>query len=203
MNLDRRRRFDLQRRDGLAVFKEQARLDVLGQHVTRNADGDWPLIFGERALDVPNRIRNQELDSIRFRLARREREARRSVPGLRVLPFIFGVGLTVDHPFVETFKSDSSRRGIGEYRRCAPPPLVVENRVVSLEGRFAFGDNLQRRTVSVESGYMEMSRVLTDAGIVKRTDRVGLLERAIVEHIIKVLRDAQRSVFYGLRRLVR
>src|ERR1019366_2918055 len=121
------------------------------------------------------------------------REAGGSVPRLYVLPFVFSVRLTMDHPLIKALERDSSRCGIGEYRRRAPAPMPVQNGVVSLEGCFTIGNDQQCRTVAVQPGYLQVPSILANVWIVKRTGRVRLFQRAVVEHVIKDHGDAQRS----------
>src|SRR5580704_16723463 len=55
-NFNGRGRFNFQRSDGLAVFEEQTRLDILRQHVSWHAKGDRSPTVGQRGLYMPDRV---------------------------------------------------------------------------------------------------------------------------------------------------
>ena len=56
------------------------------------------MISDQSLLDIPNLIGEQKLNRIGFRRARSNRLTGGRIPLLDVLPFIFGVGLGVNHP---------------------------------------------------------------------------------------------------------
>src|SRR2546430_16649621 len=71
-----------------------------------------------------------------------------------------------------------------------------------LERSLAIWQYQQRRTMTVKPGDLEITRILTNVRVIKRTLGVGFLKRAIIEHVIENHGNAQCADLYWLPRLV-
>src|SRR5437867_2731044 len=106
------------------------------------------------------------------------------------------------HPFVETFESNSPRRGVSENGLCAPRTRLIKNGIVGFERRPVLRDDQQCRSMPTESRYLQISSILSDVRIIKRTFGMSLFKRPVVEHIVEDHRDAQGPELDGLRRFI-
>src|SRR5215471_9786381 len=128
VDIDSRCWLDLERFNRAWISEKQTSLDVLGQNVSGNADGNGTLVIAEGPIDVPNRIGKQELQSVGLRVSRTKHQACGRVPRPGVFPFVVRIGPTMDHPLIKAFESDAARRRIGEEGRGSPGALLVKNR---------------------------------------------------------------------------
>ncbi len=176
--------------DVLGVFQEEMRIDVHGQDITRDAHRHRPVVGCKGRFNIPNRIGQQELEPVGFRFARRERQHGWRVPRLGLLPFIFSIGLAMNHPIVEAFEGDAARRGIGENRRGGRPSSVLDW-VVGLKRSLALRYYQERRAFTTQPCYLEITSVLADVRIIKRAERMSLFQGAVVEHVVEDHRYAQ------------
>src|SRR5712692_11152143 len=98
MNCNRVLRLDRKIVHLTRIVQKEARVQIHREHVTGNTDGDWPAISHQGLLDVADLIRKQKLHTVSSGAARRNRYAGRPVPLLGILPFVFSVSLSMDHP---------------------------------------------------------------------------------------------------------
>src|SRR6266850_5564875 len=118
------------------------------------------------------------------------------------LPFVLGIGLTMNHPLVKALKRDSPRGRIGKYRSRTPVSCSIENRVVRLERRPAVRHQDQGGTMSAEASHLEVSGIFPNVWIVERTLGMGFVQRAVVEHIVEDHWNAKCADFHDLCGLV-
>ena len=104
MNCNRVLRLDCQCPDLVSVIQKEPRVQIHRQHITGDADGHRPMIGNQRLLDISNLIGEQKLDAVSSGGARRNRYAGRLVPLLGILPFVFSVSLSMDHPCKRAFE---------------------------------------------------------------------------------------------------
>src|SRR5581483_90124 len=136
-------RLDRNGTDWLAVFEEQANLEIGGYHISWNSHCDRSPIRRERRFDIANGIGNQELETISLRLTGCERQFRRRIPLLCFFPFVLGEGGGVNHPVIEALEGHTARCRIGKDLRRRPirssSPVRSQNRTISLKRSLAVG----------------------------------------------------------------
>jgi len=76
--------------------------------------------------------------------------------------------------------------------------LTVDDWVVRLEGSFTVGDDEECGAVSAEARDLQVAGIFTNVRIVKRADRVRLIQRAIVKHVVENHGNTQRPDLHGL-----
>ena len=67
----------------------------------------------------------------------------------------------------------------------------VEDRVIGFERSSVVRHNQQCGPLSAQPRDLQISRIFADIRIIKRTLRVGFIERTVVEHIVEDHRDTE------------
>ncbi len=170
------------------MFNEETTVNIHRQDVTRYSDRDRTLVLRECSFNISNLIRQQKLDAISSCFAGSYHGECRWIPWNYSAPLIFNIRLGVDHPC-----------------ECALERLTRSCRLaewlVSFEWR-PVRNYHQRGAGATQPRYLQVSGILSDVGIRKRTLLVRFFETTTGEYVVEDHWHAERAELNGLIRFV-
>src|SRR2546423_312996 len=178
LNRNRSGRFNPNGLHAFGIFEEEMSLDVHRQDVSGNANGYRTPIVSQRSFNMSYGVGQNKFKSVGLGRSGAQRKCRWHVPLMGAFPLIFGEGLSVDHPVVKAFKRDAARGWVVEYGNTVRA-ACVQNRVVGFKRSSAFRKHEQSGAMSVQPSDLQISRIVPNVGVIKRTVCMSLLESAI------------------------